>query len=303
MKWHKKGLIIEPQNNLWWMQTHAMLPTTDHIDGDIFRIYFSGRDAKNRSQIGFANAEVRNGNIRILEYSKDPIITVGERGCFDDNGVTPSWIINHNGKRYLYYIGWNSGTTTIRMSLIAGLAISIDEGSTFNRYSRAPLLERTNREPYTIMTAPCVLKEEDKWRLYYVSCEGWIHRDLPKYNIKYAESEDGINWKREGVVCIDFLNEKETALARPCVLKDGDKYLMWYSYKDPAIGYRIGFADSDDGINWERKDELAGISIAEQGWDSEMIQYSFVFEHNGIRYMLYNGNIYGISGAGYAVME
>jgi hypothetical protein len=37
------------------------------------------------------------------------------------------------------------------------------------------------------------------------------------------------------------------------------------------------------------------------GWDSEMIEYPFVFEHDGLRYMLYNGNGYGRSGFGLAV--
>ena len=40
------------------------------------------------------------------------------------------------------------------MSLIAGLAKSINKGLTFNRVSRAPLLERTDLEPYSILTAP-----------------------------------------------------------------------------------------------------------------------------------------------------
>ena len=38
-----------------------------------------------------------------------------------------------------------------------------------------------------------------------------------------------------------------------------------------------------------------------RGGDSEMIEYPFVFDHDGQRFMLYNGNGYGRSGFGVAV--
>jgi len=299
--WEKKGLIIEPKEELWWMQTFAMVPVADHIENDIFRIYFSGRDNSNRSQIGFVTASIANGNISVLEYAIEPVLTIGELGTFDDNGVTPSWMVSTEGKKYLYYIGWNAGSTT-RMSLIAGLAVSIDDGKTFKRNSRAPLLDRTDSEPFSILTGPCVLKINGKWKMWYVSGEGWVNRDLPRYNIKYAESCDGINWERSGHVCLE-LNENETALARPCVLEENGSYKMWFSYKDPLIGYQIGYAESGDGRNWIRFDEESGINPSMSGWDSEMIEYSYVFKHDDIIYMLYNGNGYGKNGAGYAVFH
>ena len=300
--WENKGLIIEPKKTAWWMQTFATIPVADHVENDTFRIYFSGRDASNRSQIGFVIAKVAHGNISIVEYGTEPVLTIGELGTFDDNGVTPSWIVNTGQKKYLYYIGWNAGATT-RMSLIAGLAVSNDGGRTFIRNSRAPLLHRTNTEPFAILTAPCVFNMKDKWQMWYVSGEGWVDRDLPRYNIKYAESEDGINWKREGHVSLE-LNENETALARPCVVEENGIYKMWFSYKDPRVGYRIGYAESTDGgKNWLRYDNESGMDTSDYGWDSEMIEYSFVFSHKEIRYMLYNGNGYGINGVGYAVCQ
>jgi len=125
----------------------------------------------------------------------------------------------------------------------------------------------------------------------------------PYYHLKYAESEDGIHWERKGIVCIDFKYEGETRIARPCVIKEDGIYKMWYCYAIGSGGYRIGYAESEDGIRWERKDEEAGIDVSESGWDSEMICYPFVFEHKGRKYMLYNGNEYGKTGFGYAILE
>lgn len=281
------------------MVTHATVPFAENIGGDLYRIYFSGRDRLNRSLIGYVEVNI-NEPEKILYITEKPVLGLGALGCFDDNGVTPSWVVNHDDKKYLYYIGWNKGST-VRMALIAGLAVSQDGGKSFTRVSRGPLLERTDAEPYSILTAPCVLIENGIWRMWYVSGVEWVDRDTPRYNIKYAESKDGIKWDRRGVVCIDFRWPEENALARPCVLKESDLYQMWYSYK--GEDYRIGYAESKDGITWERKDEEAGIDISDSGWDSEMIEYAFVFKHKGRRYMLYNGNDYGKEGIGYAIME
>ena len=294
--WQKQGLIIQPPDNREWMASHAMVPFAERIEGDWYRVYFCGRDRFNRSLIGYAELDIRRPKetVRIAER---PILGLGELGCFDDNGVTPSWIVDHGSKKYLYYIGWNQGST-VRMHLFAGLAISEDGGNTFARHARVPILERTDREPF-VNTAPCVLVESGRWRMWYVAGIEWVTKDLPRYHIRYAESSDGIQWDRRGRVCIDFRSSDEHALARPCVIKEEGLYKMWYAYKGSA--YRIGYAESPDGLQWQRMDDEAGIEVSESGWDSEMIEYAFVFSHQGHRYMLYNGNDYGRTGIGLAV--
>jgi hypothetical protein len=122
-----------------------------------------------------------------------------------------------------------------------------------------------------------------------------------KYHIEYAESRDGINWQREGLVAIDFANDQVFAISRPSVIHDNDRWRMWYSFRGHA--YRIGYAESEDGRQWNRLDTQVGIDVSVTGWDSEMIEYPFVFDHKGQRYMLYNGNGYGKTGFGLAVLE
>ena len=87
----------------------------------------------------------------------------------------------------------------------------------------------------------------------------------------------------------------------PACLKEDGIYKMWYSYRGQS--YRIGYAESADGIRWERKDDLVGLDVSTSGWDSEMIEYPFVFDHGSRRYMLYNGNGFGRSGLGLAVLD
>ncbi len=276
-----------------------MLPVAEWQHDDVYRVYFSGRDDENRSLVGYAEIDITDPR-RVLRFSEKPVLGLGALGRFDDNGVSPSWIVNHEGRKYLYYIGWNKGST-VRMHLVAGLAVSSNGGESFRRVSRVPILERTHEEPYTLNTAPCVLLEGERWRMWYVSGVEWVHRDLPRYNIKYAESRDGISWERAATVCLDFASPDEHALARPCVRKEDDGYRMWYSYK--GANYRIGYAESDDGLVWRRLDSQVGIDVSSYGWDSEMIEYAYVFEHGGTKYMLYNGNDYGRDGIGLATAD
>jgi hypothetical protein len=138
--------------------------------------------------------------------------------------------------------------------------------------------------------------------MWYGSNLGWgSRREDMRHVVKYAESDDGRVWAPTGRVCIPLRGDREWAISRPCVVRDGLLYRMWYSYRSP--GYRIGYAESQDGVEWERLDHLAGIDASDSGWDSEMIEYACVFDANGERYMLYNGNGYGASGMGIAVLD
>jgi hypothetical protein len=303
MRWIKKGLIFNAQGNVDWMVSHAMIPFAENVKRDCYKIYFAPRDQYNRSNGAYIEIDIKNP-MKILDVSETPVLRPGELGTFDDSGALPSWIVNDENKKYLYYIGYNIGVTVPFRNFV-GLAISQDEGKTFQKVSKAPLLERNNIDPYLTVT-PCVLIEDGLWRMWYTSATRWEAREKEKpkhyYHIKYAESFDGIHWDRKGIVCIDYQSQEEYAIARPCVIREKDGlYRMWYCYRGQS--YRIGYAESRDGIRWERKDGEAGIDVSKSGWDSEMIEYPFVFDHDGERYMLYNGNGYGKTGMGLAVLS
>jgi hypothetical protein len=298
-RWIKQGLIFCPSPGLDWLQTHAALPVVEQT-GDSCRVYFSGRDARGRAQIGFFGVDL-NDLKTIKQVSATPVLTLGPLGAFDDSGVTTSCIVNHEGRKYHYYSGWSLGVT-VPFYFYIGLAISEDDGQTFQRVSPSPILERNQVDPY-LTASPFVLIEDGTWRMWYVSATGWEKdgdRIRHRYHIKYAESKDGIIWDRKGIVCIDYQSADEYAFARPWVVKDGNLYKMWYSYRGAA--YRIGYAESGDGITWTRKDDEAGIDVSETGWDSEMIEYPCVFDHRGTRYLFYNGNGYGETGIGAAIL-
>lgn len=298
IRWSKRGLIIRPDPRLPWVKTHCMVPTPQMLDGGLVRVFFSGRDASNRSNIGFAILDL-NEDGKLLDYADSPVLIPGELGCFDDNGVTPSCVKQIDGRLYLYYIGWNPGST-VRIHLFGGLAISTDGGKTFGRWSRAPIIERSPTDPF-LNTAPWVVRAGDEYRMYYVSGCGWRHKDLPRYNIKVGRSKDGKVWQRDGRVCIDFKDDAENALARPYVIFEDGVWKMWFAHKGEF--YRLGYAESVDGFVWRRRDDLVGIDVSTSGFDNDMIEYAAVVRYGGRRFMFYNGNNYGIDGIGLAVEE
>lgn len=310
MKWIKKGLIFRADNNYRWMISHSQVPIVFGVKGGKLRIYFGTRDAQNRTTVTFIEVDADKPD-DVLYIHDRQVLGLGKLGCFDDSGAMPSWIVNRGSEIWLYYIGWNIGTT-VPYRNSTGLAISTDGGLTFERAFEGPVLDRTHLEPYFVAN-PCILIEDGIWRMWYLSTVRWAlyeRKPEPYYHIKYAESKDGIVWKREGRVCIDFKSPKEGGISRPCVIKDGRLYRMWYSYRGGTDyraqgnrSYRIGYAESGDGFIWKRKDESAGIDVSDDGWDSEMIEYPYVYDHFGTRYLFYNGNGFGRSGFGYAELS
>ena len=296
----KRGRILLPDRQAAWIGSHAALPVVQ-LRSDRQRVYFSSRDDRNRSHIGYVELSLdREGADRT--FAPAAVLSPGVLGAFDDAGVTSSCLVEHSSLQYLFYTGWALGVS-VPFYLQAGLAISDDGGQHFRRQSDAPLLDRSDVDPL-LTASPWVLIDGGVWRMWYVSGTSWrAARSGPEhfYHIRYAESRDGITWLRRGRVAIDFRSPEEHAFGRPCVVKDGNRYRMWYSYRGDA--YRIGYAESGDGVDWTRMDSVNVIGVSDDGWDSEMVTYPCVVRKDDAWWMLYNGNSYGRTGIGWATAE
>ncbi len=298
MRWRKFGRVFCPDDNSDWMRSHAANCVALRIEGDRYRVFFSTRDAVNRASIGWVEIDLRRPR-EILAISQEPVLRPGEAGTFDDSGVSLACIVRDGNTFYLYYTGWNLGVTVPWRNSI-GLAISTD-GLMFERFSPAPVLDRNHVDPYSL-SYPFAMRDGNEWRMWYGSNLRWgtEQRDMD-HVIKYATGSDAFTWKPTGRVCIGMEDPGEYAFSRPCVVRDGALWRMWYSYRGAA--YRIGYAESADGLHWTRRDALAGIEPSPEGWDGETVEYPWIFDHDGERYMLYNGNRYGLTGFGLAVLE
>jgi hypothetical protein len=298
--WQRRGLLLEPLAGHTWARSHVALPTPTADRGGKCELYFSPRDEQGRAHVARARIAVQGDTLRVLAVDDDPALSPGPVGAFDESGVTISCVVEAEAGTFLYYTGWTLGRT-VPFYFYAGLAVRPPGEPDFRRVSPAPLLERSAVDPF-LTASPWVISDEQGWRMWYVSSPGWRVVDgRPEhlYHVRCAASDDGVNWRRDGHVCIDFAGDAEYAMGRPCVVHDSDRYRMWFAARGDV--YRLAYAESEDGLNWIRDDASLDLSGSPAEWEDEMRAYPAVFDHGGRRFLLYNGNDYGRTGIGYAV--
>ncbi|MFZ5608252.1 MAG: hypothetical protein ACOY99_01430 [Pseudomonadota bacterium] len=266
------------------------------LGGDLYRFFITGRGADNRSRIGSVDI-LWAAPPRIVGAS-GPHVDVGALGCFDGDGAAYPWVVAHQGRLYLYYAGWIRGGS-VAMHHGIGLAIADSPDGPFKKYSRAPLLPRSDAEPIGSASC-CVVRESDGgWRMAYTSFVRWEETPQgPKhyYNIRITRSADGIRWDPASSLAIDFAGPHEYAIGKPCLVEEKGRQALYFVAR--GARYQIWRA-VHDGARYVRDD--APLPLPASDWDSEMQAYPVVFSHRGQRILLYNGNGYGRTGLGYAV--
>lgn len=316
MKWSKAGKIFDPTEHQLANNCHefAQSPQT-LIMQDRVRVYFSTRE---RDQVGkwlshVAFVDFDHDMQRIIDVSSQTVIELGALGCFDEHGIFPVNVIRDGDRVLAYTTGWNR-KVSVSADAAIGLAISHDNGLTFQKMGNGPILAASLHEPFLVGDA-FVAVYGGIYHMWYIYGKKWQQNEPASppdrvYKIAHATSNDGINWQRNGQAIIaDKLNEDECQ-ALPTVFHRNGLYHMYFCYRQAHgfrtqtnSAYRLGYAYSTDLIHWQRDDSQAGIDVSAEGWDSQMQCYPHTFELNGKIYMLYNGNEFGRYGFGLAVLE
>jgi sucrose-6-phosphate hydrolase SacC (GH32 family) len=316
MKWSKLGKIFDPTDHALahncreFAQSPQALVLSDRV-----RIYFSTRErdsvGKYLSHVAFVDFDRRLQTI--LGVSNHTVIPLGELGCFDEHGIFPISPVKDGDRVLAYTTGWTR-RVSVSVDAAIGLAISTDDGWTFQKVGSGPVLSASLKEPFLVADG-YVTHERGLYHMWYIYGTRWKQSSPSEppdrvYKIAYAQSDDGENWRRDGrQIIADRLNADECQ-ALPTVFHRDGAYHMYFCYRqahgfrtDSQSGYRVGYARSTDMTNWERDDAAAGITVSDDGWDSQMQCYPNVFQSDGRFYMLYNGNEFGRFGFGLAVLE
>ncbi len=282
------------------MVSHVGASFAIEREDNLFDLYITGRNKDNISSIGKGILEI-GSNPKIVSIDKEPILTKGKLGTFDENGVSYPSIVKMKSSIYLYYTGW---MPTVNTPFQNQLGLAIINNGKVRRFSRAPLLDR-DKNDFLSIGSVYVAKNQTKWEMWYTSFLKWEmskkHKIKHYYLIKYASSVDGINWTRKNKIAIPFKNSSEYAISRPTIFKHNNFYHMFFCARGDR--YKLGYAFSDDGKNWKREDNNVGINLSKNGWDSEEMCYPHVFKKADHLFLLYSGNNYGNSGLGIARMK
>ena len=314
-KWRRLGKAFGPEmvTGRNWLKEFAQAPATLVFD-DFVRVYFSCRPpADGGGQYASHSAWVdldRRDLLKVLRVADHPILPLGGLGEFDEFGIYPVSVARHGTEIWAYYGGWTR-CESVPFNVAIGLAISRNDGQTFERVGSGPVLSYTPDEPF-ILSGPKIRRFSDRWYLWYIAGRKWKYvdgRPEPVYKIRMAVSQDGVRWSKVNRDLIESRVEEDEAQASPDVFFANAKYHMFFcyryssGYRGKQFGYRIGYAWSKDLSMWTRDDEKAGIDVATTGWDSEMVSYPHVFEVDGKIYMAYLGNQVGRHGFGLAQLE
>ena len=317
MKWNKLGKIFDPtqhklpNNCVQFAQSPQAL-----VFNDFVRIYFSTRsvDMNNKKYLShIAFVDIRKNMRDVIHVSDKTVIPLGGLGCFDEHGIFPMSVIRHGDAVYGYTCGW-SRRVSVSVDTAIGLAISRDDGLTFQRIGDGPILAASLHEPCLVGDG-FVKIIDDEFHMWYIFGTAWKKSSALAppdriYKIGHAVSHDGINWMKQEArqIISDRLGEDECQ-ALPSVIEIAGRYHMFFCYrpcfdfrKNYSRSYRIGHAWSNDLVNWTRDDENPLLTVTPNDWDSDMLCYPNVFECDGKIYLLYNGNEFGRYGFGLAVL-
>ena len=313
MKWKKLGKIFDPRDHKLPNNCvdYAQSPQTLLLE-DRVRVYFSTRERDNvgkyLSHVAFADYE--RDMSRLIGVSTQPVLALGELGCFDEHGIFPINVLRDGDRVLAYTTGWNR-RVSVSADASIGLAISHDNGQNFIRHGSGPVLTASLNEPFLVADA-FVTKNGHIYHMWYIFGTKWIKFNDTEppdrvYKIGHATSSDGVNWERNGLQIISNRLTADECQALPTVICLDGKYHMYFCYRqahgfrqDSSRAYRLGYAYSTDLENWIRDDSTAGIDVSTEGWDSQMQCYPHIFECDGKTYLLYNGNEFGRHGFGLA---
>lgn len=298
MGWRRLGLVWQPDGGHPALLTHAALPVGVCLGGDLARVYFSGRDARNRSSI--ASLVLRLGDRPVVEQPPaTPVLAPGVTGAFDDAGCGMGCVLRLPEGDRLYYMGWNIGGSVPWRNAI-GLALGDAASGRFERLSEGPIMDRDPVDPFTL-SYPWVLRlAPADWRMWYGTNLAWgADKSDMHHAIRMARSTDGIAWRRDARLALAPEGE-EIAVVRPCVLANGTGGEMWFARRGDGP-YVLGHATSAELEHWRRDDAVPAPEA--DGWEAGALTYPSVLEAAGRRWLFHNGAGYGAAGIGLAVWE
>jgi hypothetical protein len=318
MRWIKLGKVFDPRDHqlLNGCVEYAQSPQV-LVFNEFVRVYFSTRsidpvNGKYLSHIAFVDMKK---NLReVIKVSDQVVIPLGGLGCFDEHGIFPMNVLRQGDLIYGYTCGW-SRRVSVSVETAIGLAISTDNGATFQRIGDGPIMSASQFEPCLVGDG-FVKVINGVFHMWYIFGLGWkkyVPEGNPErtYKIAHATSMDGINWiKEEARSIITSRLGPDESQALPTVITIENRHHMFFCYRESfdfrktsGRGYRIGHAWSDDLINWTRDDENPALEGSIDEWDGEMQCYPHVFESDNKIFMLYNGNKFGRYGFGLAELS
>jgi len=302
MKWKKHGLVYCPDGSIPWAKNSFLTPTPIELDAGVLRVYGAVRDDKGRGRIIFVDLDADNPT-RILRVSPTPVLDLGKAGMFDDNGVILGDVVKTSDELRMYYIGFQH-VQQVKFLAYSGLAISKDNGETFERASATPILDRSNDSTF-FRCIHSASFDGNSWKMWLGAGSSFVDIGgvpYPSYRMAMLESPDGLSFPNREI-WIDFSPGNGVyRIGRPRYFRHHNISYLFYTYGTLDKGYHSGIATSTDLQSWEQT-PTKGLEPTGTGWDGNCVCYPAPILINSKWYIFYNGNDYGKTGFGVAELE
>ena len=220
------------------------------------------------------------------KYPGNPILT---GGSWNRNLAEASVLYNADSSRYEMWFSATSGNPVFPYRI--GFAKSSD-GKSWDIHSDPVLIPGSSGEwdSYTV-EFPHVIRENGQYKMWYSSGGS----NYMQYKIGLATSPDGINWTKDAGNPI-FGSGTEPWQAggvMGCfVMPVSGGYKMWYTgLTTSGINgmCAIGYANSTDGISWERNNNPVLVPSSPGEWDDTWVFNPDVLFIDNLYYMWYVG--------------
>ena len=147
MRWRKLGLLYCPSGPRHpKLATHAANPLAVSLGGNVYRVFYSGRDAVNRSSVGAVDIDIVRQ--QVVRDHPEPFFECGLPGSFHADGVSIGNCYQAGGKTYMLFMGWQSPADGHWRGDIGRLELKPD--LTLRSTGESPLMDRNDVDPISL---------------------------------------------------------------------------------------------------------------------------------------------------------
>lgn len=260
-------------------------------DGDIYKMWYQGRDAANSGRIlhatspdGLTWTKINNTILAASDFSGvNGRIPLGTSGKGDDLHVGYPTVINSNGTYFMWYSGHDGSNWYIFLAISTDGLTWYKQNNSIESPSdstgtdgRIPLGTSGSGDEGGVLR-PTVIKDGNTYKMWYSGIDG------TNWRIFYATSPDGLTWTKydnsvpaasnikgiNGQIPLGGAGTTDSSHAyEPAVIKDGNTYKMWYNMHNGNV--RVGYATSNDGLTWKKQNNDIPVASDTTGTDGRI---------------------------------
>jgi hypothetical protein len=154
----------------------------------------------------------------------------------------------------------------------------------WEKYDNNPVLQTGDPGDFDegAVERPVVVKDSDTYKMWYMG-----KNSSGTWQIGYATSENGTGWTKDGAnpVLQPRAGKWDSAhVQAPWVIMEGSAdYKMWYTGTDNAddeVNNQIGYATSENGINWNGRRDSSVLKGEANDWDADGVYAATVIIDN-----------------------